>query len=78
MLRPARRLSLIAQTVAILKEHMESSNAGIALPSERELCAQMGISRMTLRAALARLADEGLIRGGQGRRHVIAAAKSEK
>jgi DNA-binding LacI/PurR family transcriptional regulator len=38
----------------------------------------MGISRMTLRAALARLVDEGLIRGGQGRRHVIAVARAEQ
>ena len=72
MLRPPKRLSLVAQTVAILKEHVGSSAAGERLPSERELCAQLGVSRMTLRAALARLADEGLIKGGQGQRHLIS------
>ncbi len=73
MLRPAKRLSLVAQTVAILKEHIASSLAGERLPSERELCAQLGISRMTLRTALGRLVDDGLIKGGQGKRHLIAA-----
>ena len=76
MLRPTKRLSLVAQTVAILKEHIASSSANEQLPSERELCAQLGVSRMTLRAALARLADEGLIKGGKGRRHRIASAKA--
>ena len=74
MLRPAKRLSLVAQTVAILKEHIASSSAGDQLPSERELCAHLGVSRMTLRAALARLTDEGWIKGSKGKRHLIAAA----
>jgi DNA-binding LacI/PurR family transcriptional regulator len=73
MLRPPKRLSLVAQTVATLKEHIASTTPGETLPSERELCTQLRVSRMTLRAALARVADEGLIRGGKGRRHVIAA-----
>jgi len=74
MLRLPKRLSLVAQTVAILKEHVASTAGNDQLPSERELCAQLGVSRMTLRAALARLADEGLIKGGKGRRHRISAA----
>jgi LacI family transcriptional regulator len=72
MLRPPKRLSLVAQTAAILKEHLATSSAGERLPSERELCAQMGVSRMTLRAALARLTDEKLIKGRKGQRHVVA------
>lgn len=74
MLRPPKRFSLVAQTVAILKEHIATSSAGDRLPSERELCTQLGLSRMTLRAALARLTDEGLIKGRKGQRHLIAAA----
>lgn len=73
MLRPPKRLSLVAQTAAILKEHFASCSAEDRLPSERELCVQLGISRMTLRAALARLRDEGLIKGRQGKHHRIAA-----
>lgn len=75
MLRVAKRLSLVAQTVAILKEHIASGSVGKQLPSERELCVQLNVSRMTLRAALTRLSDEGLIRGGKGKRHQIANAK---
>lgn len=78
MLRSPKRLSLVAQTVAILKEHIASGSAGERLPSERELCGQLGVSRMTLRTALARLADEGLIGGGKGRRHLIASARGSR
>src|SRR6185437_1938559 len=77
MLRPPKRLSLVAQTAAIVKEHIASSSAGEQLPGERELCAQLGVSRMTLRGALARLMDEGLLKGSQGKRHVIAATGAQ-
>ena len=78
MLRPPKRLSLVAQTAAILSEHITASSAEDRLPSERELCVQLGVSRMTLRAALARLRDEGLIKGRQGKRHQIARGQKGK
>jgi DNA-binding LacI/PurR family transcriptional regulator len=75
MLKPLKRLSLVAQSAAILRAHIGSRSSGDALPSERALCAQLGISRMTLRAALARLSDEGLIRRAKGKRHSIVATQ---
>ena len=40
--------------------------AGGHLPPERQLSAALGVSRLTLRAALARLEAEGLVRARQG------------
>lgn len=40
--------------------------AGTNLPPERELAAELGIARLTLRAAIARLESEGLVRPKQG------------
>lgn len=39
---------------------------GAALPGERSLAAQLGVSRLTLRAALARLQSEGMLEPRQG------------
>lgn len=72
MLRAPQRLSLVAQTAAILQEHVAARSAGEQLASERELCQQLGVSRVTLRAALIKLAREGWLRGGRGRRRRIA------
>jgi DNA-binding LacI/PurR family transcriptional regulator len=71
MLRSPQRLSLVAQTVAILQEYIESQPAGAKLDSERDLCHELGVSRLTLRTALAKLAREGRIRAGRGRRRVV-------
>ncbi|MQA78580.1 MAG: UTRA domain-containing protein [Streptosporangiales bacterium] len=43
------------------------------LPSERDLAAQLGVSRMTLRQALIRLADEGMLRRSAKRGWYVAA-----
>jgi GntR family transcriptional regulator, transcriptional repressor for pyruvate dehydrogenase complex len=39
---------------------------GVALPGERELSETLGVSRLTLRSALARLAAEGLVQAVHG------------
>jgi DNA-binding GntR family transcriptional regulator len=45
------------------------------LPTELELCRRLRISRMTLRAALAQVERERLIRRGRGRRREVVARK---
>ena len=47
--------------------------AGSRLPAERALAADLGISRMTLRAALGRLADEGRVERAAQRGWFVAA-----
>ncbi len=47
--------------------------AGDRLPSERELAMRVGVSRLTARAALASLAQRGLVERGVGRRGTFVA-----
>ncbi len=50
---------------------------GRRLPSERDLAAELGVSRMTVRQALASLAARGQIERGVGRGTFVAARKVE-
>lgn len=45
---------------------------GARLPSERALCAELGVSRVTLRRALATLVEEGVVESSQGRGWFVA------
>ncbi|MGN6127751.1 MAG: GntR family transcriptional regulator [Humibacter sp.] len=62
------------QAVDSLREQVASGalQAGMRLPPERELCQRLGISRVTLRKALARLVEEGVVRSSHGRGWYIA------
>jgi GntR family transcriptional regulator len=48
--------------------------AGARLPPERELCARLDISRVTLRKALAHLVDRGVLTSSHGRGWFVTAA----
>ena len=56
-----------------LRERIATLPPGDRLPSDADLCAEFGVSRMTARNAMQRLADDGLIRASPG-----AAASSRR
>lgn len=65
---PFRRASLVEQTTQALRAALRSGALADPLPGEHALSARLGVSRPTLRAALAVLAREGILALAQGRR----------
>ncbi len=63
-----------ARITADLRDRIRSGRLarGTAVASEAELAAEFGVSRGTVRQALAALRAEGLISGGRGRRSIVA------
>jgi GntR family transcriptional regulator len=51
---------------------------GMRLPPERELCTQLSISRVTLRKALNKLVEDGLLSASHGRGWYVAATGTSK
>ena len=51
--------------------------AGPRLPPERELCAELNISRVTLRKALLKLVDDGVLRSSHGRGWFVAVGQQK-
>ncbi|CAN5332348.1 GntR family transcriptional regulator [soil metagenome] len=51
--------------------------AGARLPAERELCAHLSISRVTLRKALGKLVDDGVLKASHGRGWYVAESRAK-
>ena len=66
-----RRVSLVAQTCTALRESIAAGVWRGELPGELELCRLLHVSRVTLRAALGRLEQEGVLAVAKGRRRSI-------
>jgi GntR family transcriptional regulator len=70
---PARTLSRIAgtplwaQLLADLRRRLDQDEFGPAFPGELALVAEYGVSRHTVREAVRRLRDEGVVVAGRGR-----------
>jgi DNA-binding LacI/PurR family transcriptional regulator len=71
-----RKPSLAAQTAELLREQIRRGDWAESLPGERKLCEQIGISRPILRAALAQLQREGLVKCGHGFRRQLVGSNS--
>ena len=73
-IRPDYPEPLWIQAANLITGEIESGalKPGMRLPPERELCLQLGISRVTLRKALTKLVDEGLLNASHGRGWYVA------
>jgi DNA-binding LacI/PurR family transcriptional regulator len=70
--QPPLRATLHSQLVTLLRDGIQKAHWVEDLPSEGELCREFHVSRMTLRKALAQLANERWISlGGRGSVHHI-------
>jgi GntR family transcriptional regulator len=74
-IRPDYPEPLWVQTVELIMAEIGRGalRPGVRLPPERELCQQLGISRVTLRKALTHLVDEGVLSPSHGRGWYVSA-----
>lgn len=76
-LRPDSELAVYTQIEEQIADRIQAGElpAGTRIPAERELAAGLGVSRMTVRQALASLAARGLVERGVGRGTFVARTK---
>ncbi|WP_424231734.1 FadR/GntR family transcriptional regulator, partial [Actinophytocola sp.] len=69
LFRPVRTRNAFEETVERLLQAIRLGVAGPGerLPSERELAARLGVSRVTLRDAIRAIADAGYVESRRGR-----------
>jgi DNA-binding LacI/PurR family transcriptional regulator len=72
------RTSLIEQTTQAIRMALQTGALPDPLPGEHQLASRLGVSRPTLRAALAKLAREGLLRVAKGRRTRLAVRRKPR
>lgn len=79
-IRPDYPEPLWVQAVNLITSEIASGvlKPGMRLPPERELCTQLNISRVTLRKALNKLVEDGLLNASHGRGWYVATAGSNK
>lgn len=79
-IRPDYPEPLWVQAANLITAEIDSGalKPGMRLPPERELCAQLNISRVTLRKALTRLVEEGLVNASHGRGWYVASTPASK
>jgi len=73
-----QRTSLVEQTATIIREHISNGLWQEVMPGEFELCEKFKISRVTLRAALDELKNEGWFEGSRGQRRQITRHRVRK
>ena len=63
----SRSMPLWAQLLADLRRRLDHDEFGVAFPGELALAAEYGVSRHTVREAVRRLREKGLVVAGRGR-----------
>ncbi len=73
LLDPNRGVALFQQIAVILRDRIHSGRIAVGerLPSEADICADFGVSRITAKRALDELAREGLAERARGRGTIV-------